>query len=442
MRDAWLAVGFVALFVSNAQAQDARLIEEGRRLFFEETFNGNGRTCGTCHPASNNFTIDPAFIATLPPDDPLFVAEFNPDLSGLENPALMRGFGLILENLDGFGGVAPVFRGVPHTLGMSTTLEPDEVVSSTHAQATGWSGDGSPSDPTLHPSADGSLRAFAIGAVVQHFPRSLNRIPGIDFRLPTEAELDAMEAFQLSLGRRVETVDLTTAEFRQPIVERGRELFEGIGTNRACSACHSNAGALNGDGINANFDTGVRQLSLFGFPDNGLGDGTFNTASLIEAARTPPLFHNNSAPTIEEAVAFYTSPTFAASPVGTPFGGAFALSPDQVNEIAAMLRTLSAIDVADNSVGRLRLARRPDRRQFLLQVVIAEINSAIRVLTSGPVLLGPTAVEQFTQARDLVAPLFGREPQNGDTGILTIAGELLGSIRGLLLIDNVQTATR
>ena len=41
----------------------------------KETFDGNGRTCGTCHPATNNFTLDPAFIAKLPKSDPLFVAE-------------------------------------------------------------------------------------------------------------------------------------------------------------------------------------------------------------------------------------------------------------------------------------------------------------------------------------------------------------------------------
>src|SRR5262245_21866230 len=58
----------------------AALIARGRALFFNETFGGNGRTCGTCHREENNFSIDPAFIATLPRDDPLFVAEFNPDL--------------------------------------------------------------------------------------------------------------------------------------------------------------------------------------------------------------------------------------------------------------------------------------------------------------------------------------------------------------------------
>lgn len=59
------------------------LVAQGADLFVNETFAGNGRTCATCHPAVNNFTIDPRFIATLPASDPLFVAEFNPDLATL-----------------------------------------------------------------------------------------------------------------------------------------------------------------------------------------------------------------------------------------------------------------------------------------------------------------------------------------------------------------------
>src|SRR5450432_1789257 len=43
----------------------------GARVFFDQTFNGNGRTCGTCHSPMNNFTIDPAFVASLPATDPL-----------------------------------------------------------------------------------------------------------------------------------------------------------------------------------------------------------------------------------------------------------------------------------------------------------------------------------------------------------------------------------
>lgn len=59
---------------------------------------------------------------------------------------------------------------------------------------TGWSGDGAPES--------GSLRSFAVGAVIQHFTNTLNRVPGVDFRLPTDEELDALEAFQFSLGRQ------------------------------------------------------------------------------------------------------------------------------------------------------------------------------------------------------------------------------------------------
>ena len=104
-----------------------RLISRGATLFFEETFGGNGRTCGTCHPASNNFTIDRDFISTLPGSDPLFVAEFNPALAQLEKPQLMRSFGLVLENLDGLDNPTGKFvmRGVPHTLGLHMTMERD-----------------------------------------------------------------------------------------------------------------------------------------------------------------------------------------------------------------------------------------------------------------------------------------------------------------------------
>jgi len=70
---------------ANPGQNKKQLIERGRELFMNETFNGNGRTCATCHPPTNNFTIDPAFIATLPNTDPLFVAERIPALATLEN---------------------------------------------------------------------------------------------------------------------------------------------------------------------------------------------------------------------------------------------------------------------------------------------------------------------------------------------------------------------
>ncbi|MDZ4153437.1 MAG: hypothetical protein U1E01_20365, partial [Methylicorpusculum sp.] len=76
-------------------------IAEGRRLFINETFNGNGRTCVTCHRLDNNHTIDPKYIAKLPKNDPLFIAETRPALKDLEKPRLMREMGLVLSNIDG-----------------------------------------------------------------------------------------------------------------------------------------------------------------------------------------------------------------------------------------------------------------------------------------------------------------------------------------------------
>jgi hypothetical protein len=169
-------------------------VAKGEQIFFNETFEGNGRTCGTCHRAEDNFGLSPAFIATLPADDALFVAERNPDLANnFENPRLMRALGLILENQDGFDDLANDFnmRGVPHTLALPTS------VNSQAGPRTGWSGDGAP--------GDGSVRSFSTGAVIQHFPLTLNRIAGVDFRLPTDDELDALEAFMLSLGRQSAT---------------------------------------------------------------------------------------------------------------------------------------------------------------------------------------------------------------------------------------------
>jgi hypothetical protein len=63
--------------VATCAADFERIVAQGRQLFLDEAFNGNGRTCGTCYVETNNFTLDPNLIATLPPNNPLFVAETN-----------------------------------------------------------------------------------------------------------------------------------------------------------------------------------------------------------------------------------------------------------------------------------------------------------------------------------------------------------------------------
>ena len=388
-----------------------KLVERGRDLFFNETFEGNGRTCGTCHREENNFTIDPAFIATLPADDPLFVAETNPALAeNFENPRLMREFGLIIENLDGFGDLENVFtqRGVPHTLGLSLS------VASPAGPRTGWSGDGAP--------GDGSLRSFATGAVIQHFTLTLDRVPGKDFRLPTPDELDALEAFQLSLGRQHELS--LPLPLKGTVASRGQEIFLDD-TLGKCNICHRNAGAnarLAGQDLgNANFNTGVedqedRPATLTGEKvprDDGFGtpgDGTFNTPSLVEAADTGPFFHDNSVETIEGAVAFYDSDAFNNSPAGQflagidPNGEGIELDATQIVEIAAFLRVINTLENIRESIGLLELGRgrkagSAEAADRALKRAASEIDDGIRVLTAGG--LAPDAVMHLEEAKRL-----------------------------------------
>lgn len=448
------------------------LVAQGADLFVNETFAGNGRTCATCHPAVNNFTIDPKFIAGLPANDPLFVAEFNPDLATLERPKLMRSRGLILENLDGFDDLENRFtmRGVPHILGMGTTLEgPNIPFDNTFnpefgifppGQRTGWSGDGAP--------GSGTLRDFATGAVTQHFPRTLAREPGVDFRLPTDDELDALEAFQLSAGRAGE-IDISSGTgtelvFSDPVVERGKAIFNATDTQEGtvaagkCTLCHLNAGAnIDGDffgavipglmGGNANFGTGINDLpdlaaDIIDKPNNprdggfarvahdgencvpfrggfgtvtppggvlpaGLCEEDFNTPSLVEAADTPPFFHNNSADTLEAAVAFYNDEEFNGSPGGLILaaldsgGVAIELTSTQVTAVANMLRTVnslenirSAIDLAEASL----FSGGGDARE-LLEVATAELVDGVEVLEGAG--LSADAVARLRAAESL-----------------------------------------
>ena len=414
------ATAFVAIAwpLGACQAQapppdpQAALIAKGRRIFFNETFAGNGRTCGTCHPEQNNFTIDPAFIATLPKGDPLFVAEFNPALKqNFENPRLMREFGLILENLDSFDDLANTFtmRGVPHVIALQTSVD------SPQGPRTGWSGDGAP--------ADGSLRAFATGAVIQHFTKTLKRVAGADFRLPTDAELDALEAFQRSLGRQRD-LELPLP-LRGTVAKRGQEIFLDD-TLGKCNICHRNAGAnatLGGQDVgNANFNPGVEDLpdqpaDLTGEkvpPDDGLGapgDGTFNTPPLVEAADTGPFFHNNAVSTVETAVGFYDGEAFNNSPAGRflasidPNGAGIELDGTQIAALAAFLRVINALENIRQSIelltqGQALGLREHARGRELLRRAASETRDGMAVLVGGG--LHPEAVAQLNESSRLI----------------------------------------
>lgn len=387
------------------------LVERGERLFLTETFAGNGRTCATCHRPTDSFGLSPAFAASLPPDDPLFVGETVPELgSNFENSRLMREFAIILENQDGFDDLENDFnmRGIPQTLALRNS------VASSAGPRTGWSGDGAP--------GDGSLRAFATGAVIQHFTKTTKRIAGVDFRLPTDDELDALEAFQLSLGRQSD-LDLPLP-LKSVVAARGQAIFLDDSRGK-CNICHFNAGA-NGDpdifgaaGDNRNFNTGVEDLpdqparltgekvpedDGFGIP----GNGEFNTPPLVEAADTGPFFHNNSVETIEGAVAFYDGDSFNESPAGALLegltGSTVELDATEIVAIAAFLRVINTLENLRQSGATLQEAgdrKTPAARgAVLLDRAAADNRDAADVLSSGG--LHPIAVALLRRAQDMI----------------------------------------
>lgn len=395
-----------------ACAQDPRVVAGvvtadtciGANLFFRGTFAGNGRTCATCHRVDNNLTIDPTFISKLPPDDPLFVAEFNPDLADLEKPPQMHQFGLILENVDGFDPdprTRFVLRSVPHTLSLATSVTRPPNSPNPPADRTGWSGDGAP--------GGGALRDFMTGAIRQHYTKTLGRVEGTDFQLAGDTQLDRIDRFMRRTGRTNE-LTLSAVGMSDPGAESGRTTFLNVG----CNLCHGNAGANAGTANNINANTGVeaaRNPALAAFPHDGgfgtigssnlvFGDGTFNVPPLIEAADTGPFFHTatsivgasahnvDTATTIEEAIAFYDSNAFRASPSS---GAVQALNAMQIDNMGRFLRGLNAafnaaialkrIDAELAIVGQFHDTQLAIQRE-MIRLANVEVNDAIRVLSA------------------------------------------------------------
>jgi hypothetical protein len=417
-------------------------IAQGYQLFLKDTFGGNGRTCATCHRPDNNFTIDPNYIAKLPKTDPMFVAETNPDLQNLEKPALLRQFGLMLANVDGFDRPG-VMRSVPHLLALNTSI--DVEISKEHggkgdfpedeafAHALGWSGDGSP--------GTGSLREFAIGAVAQHMPKTLARVSGVDFQLPTAEELDALEAYMLSLGR-AKDFDLGKLSFKSALAERGKALFNtkenpcqsgkaqpcdagdpvALGKTANCNGCHMNAGARSSTTFaNPTRDTGVENMydqparivdnsiavdggfGKGGFlptdpnprsncgPDHNAtcyGEGRFNTPPLIEAADTAPYMHNHSINSLEEAIASYNGDAFNLSPGALTAAGhdrRVKLESTQVAAVAMFLRHLNVLQniLTSNRLDAQAQSQDNSSAKDSIRLAIADTEDALEVVNEG-----------------------------------------------------------
>jgi len=407
------------------------LMAQGKTLFEKETFQGNGRTCQTCH-IPPFFDMTPKHIQQKNSDDTLFIGDASNNvnqivlttnsitgftqpsdligsihdsdgnqaeiITGTGNRYLIRGgdnlageiqdtFGnsgilsqliqgdlngpnsingsdnglesvdgnrfnfsnsndfthgraLVLENINGFDQLE-VFRSSPHLLNLSLTAP------------YGLSGEFE------------NLRDFTLGAIKQHFPLSLARRDNIDFRLPSENELNALVAFQESLSRMIPD---NNGEFVLPISNVRTEIqkigfFEFL--NVGCANCHfgptlsDHITDLNRLGLTKNaFDTGVADLTinqLDSLPTESLNqedsenNRDFDVPQLLEIRHTAPYFHDNSVNSLEDILTFYNSTIFKNATKDFVVEGIagnlglddFSQSPFKQRAVVEFLKTLS-----------------------------------------------------------------------------------------------------
>jgi hypothetical protein len=234
---------------------------------------------------------------------------------------------------------------------------------------------------------------------------------------------------------------LSKITFKDADVNTGKTIFvNGTGNPLAggtCAFCHGNAGALSAffGNENLNFNTNVegKAISAFGnlLPRDGgfgtvggplgstvppIGNGTFNTASVVEAADTPPFFHNNVVDTLEGVVRFYGDDFNDVQLTGAT---RFSFNETQIKQLANFMRavnTLQNIDVASRELEEvLAIQGNPRGEQDTrLQLAFGDTQDAIDVLTDAlnPGGLFPASIPHLIAARDdLVQAL--RTPGSG-----------------------------
>jgi hypothetical protein len=141
-----------------------------------------------------------------------------------------------------------------------------------------------------------------------------------------------------------------------------------------------------------------------------IGNRTFNTASVVEAADTAPFFHNNVEATLEDAVRFYTGREFNGPRLPA---ARFSFDDAQIDQISDFLRglnTLQNIQVARQELAEI-LANNNDARREQdkrLQTAFDETQDGIDVLTQGN--LYSAAKNHLIAARNLISQAQVTEP--------------------------------
>jgi cytochrome c peroxidase len=368
-----LAIGLNAGVAANDDQDGGYHVESGRRLFEQETFEGNGRTCLTCHSRRTG-TVSPEDAQerfARDPGDPLFRADGSDDGNG-NGVQRMLTDATVLVRVPLADNVSladdPAARSVVVRRGVPTTLNTPSL------------------DPVL--MVDGrqpSLEAQVRGAVGDHASGK---------RAPTAKEAELVAVFERTRPF-FSSRDLFTFAWtghppplprgRTAAEKRGRVFFEDVPFTAPdqkagiCAACHSGpllnetneflpappmrrggrfqsvlvselnaAGNPVHDFVFKNPD-GTTSHVVSPDPGRALVTGTssgfenpnaFKIPTLWGVADTAPYFHDNSARSLADVVEHYAK-FFAI--VSTPAGGstpALVLTAQDQADIVAYLKLL------------------------------------------------------------------------------------------------------
>jgi hypothetical protein len=350
----------------------------GRRLFENETFGGNGRTCLTCHSRQTG-TLNPEEIQSLynrDPHDPLFLADGSDDGAGNGVTRILRDATILITlSLPPNVYLAddPSTRTVTLRHGIPTTLNTPAL------------------DPVLmYDGREPNLAHQALGAINAHDQATIE---------PTNDQLELIASFEQTnqffsspeLYRYAQgALPPTLPEGRTESEKRGRRFLEdvpfdpitGVG---ACALCHSgpmlnqvnafnplpvppffvpqgtrfqsilSAELLpNGDPVHTYVITqpdGSTFSVTTSDPGRALQDGEwqgfpfghlaqFKIPTLWGISRTAPYFHNCSARTLEDVLAHYTTFFAIAVPAAIPGANPLILSEQDQADIIAYLKLL------------------------------------------------------------------------------------------------------
>lgn len=338
-----------------------------RQLFENETFDGNGRTCLTCHGRATG-TVSPEDARrrfAKDPRDPLFLADGSDDGNG-NGATRMQADATVLVRIplppqlslagDPAARSIVVRRGIPSTLN-TPALDAVLMVDGRHASLVAQARDAI-ADHAQAGRAP-TLQELKQIAAFQHTPAFFSSFPllrfaytGVEPRLPpgrTASEQRGRRFFiDAPVGGDFKT-GLCAACHSGPMLNETNEFIPAPPNGRggrfqSVAVSEFNAAGnpvydfvfTHDDGTTTRFSSPDPGRALVTGDVNDLfqGRNAFKIPSLWGVARTAPYFHDNSAKTLEDVVRHYER--FFTEAVGLPID----LTDEDQRDIVAYLKLL------------------------------------------------------------------------------------------------------